>query len=398
MTTATLHQNGNGTNNGSLDFSHIACGESAIDRMFEQDGGFENLGHYVRVASQVQANRGEVSGSDAVLYRSWGEGNLIYRRWLSRKEHPKVSRSTSSPDGMYETSNPDGGATIPLGFIKKVWLRAIARDTPLSRARYEVVSTNEGTMPATAETSRADGSRWGGALSYWQAEAQQLQTTHPKLANDQYRLKKLTLLIPVTAELFEDAGLLEPFLNEVVVREFRYQTVAAMMTGNGVGRPLGLTLAPGTITVAKDPGQAAATVSTTNITNMMARTYEANRPNLAWFVQGDIQLPTLGLPVVGMTGYTGPQENPCVLGKPWIALEQASAIGTVGDVTLADFSDYLLVFGGFRKDISFDFKFDYHEGYLRFSYRIDGQPLWATPVTPPNSTITKSAFICLAAR
>ncbi len=69
MTTATLHQNGNGTNNGSLDFSHIACGESAIDRMFEQDGGFENLGHYVRVASQVQANRGEVGASDAVLYR-----------------------------------------------------------------------------------------------------------------------------------------------------------------------------------------------------------------------------------------------------------------------------------------------------------------------------------------
>ena len=119
MTTATLHQNGNGTNNGSLDFSHIACGESAIDRMFEQDGGFENLGHYVRVASQVQANRGEVGGSDAVLYRSWGEGKSIYRRWLAAKEFPKVSRSVSSPDGMFETSDPDGGEVVPPGLIKE---------------------------------------------------------------------------------------------------------------------------------------------------------------------------------------------------------------------------------------------------------------------------------------
>ena len=123
-----------------------------------------------------------------------------------------------------------------------------------------------------------------------------------------------------------------------------------MLTGNGVGVPLGLTAAPGTITVAKDTGQAAATVSTTNITNMMARTYEANRPNLALFVQGDIQLETLGLPVASMVGYGSPKENPCVLGKPWIALENCSAIGTVGDVTLADFSDYLLLFGGIQED------------------------------------------------
>ena len=293
---------------------------------------------------------------------------------------------------MYETTDPDGGSLVPPGFIKKVWLRAIARDTPLSRARFEVVNSNVGVMPSTAETSRVDGSRWGGALSYWQAEGSQLTKTLPTLSNDQYRLKKLTMLIPVTDELFEDSGLLDPFLNEVVTREFRFQTVAAMLTGNGVGRPLGLTDSPGTLVVPKDTGQAAATVSTTNITNMMARTYEANRPNLAWFCQGDIQLENLGLVVSNLTGYGAPQENPCVLGKPWIALENCSAVGTPGDVTLADWSEYLLIFGGFRKDISFDFRFDYGEAYFRFSWRCDGAPLWMTPVTPPNSAITKSAF------
>ena len=47
MTAAIANRNGSGTHPGGLDFSHVACGESEIDRMFDQDGGFQDLGHYV---------------------------------------------------------------------------------------------------------------------------------------------------------------------------------------------------------------------------------------------------------------------------------------------------------------------------------------------------------------
>lgn len=379
--------------------SHITPVESEVDRLWDHGGGFESFGEYVRAAAVMQS-AGNISPSDgeAEKYRRWAAASRAYRHAEAMRIHHSVTRAISTPDGMFELTDPDGGSVIPPAFIKEVFDKARFRDTPLSRCRIVGVAANAGVMPAIRETSRVDGSRWGGLLSYWEGEAQQLTATHPTLRNNQYRLKKLTALVPASEELFQDSGLLDAFIGEVVPKEFAFQTNETMINGNGAGRPLGVVNAPCTITIAKDTGQATGTLSATNIQNMWTQFHGPSRAEGVWYAQEDIDPDTLGLMVTQPTAWGGPQPCPHVKGRPFLPLENCQPIGTSGDVVLGDWSQYLLLLAAVRKSLSMHFKFDYFEGYFKFIWRCDGQPLWDTTLTPPHSTIVKSPFLVLAKR
>lgn len=382
-------------------FRHIACGQSAIDRLWENNGGFSSFGDYARTASIVQASRaGYMSATDSERekYEAWSLASSAYRGWLAERDYPAVARAVSSPDGMFENTDPDGGALIPPGFVREIFDKARFNDTPMSRCRTIVVGTNAGVMPMVAEKSRVNGSRWGGILSYWENEAQQLMASHPTLENAQYRLKKLTALVPASEELLQDSSLLDGFVTEVVSEEFRYRTNDALINGTGSGQILGIVNAPGTITITKDTGQATGTLSASNIQNMWTQSHGASRENMVWYAQEDIDPDTLGLPVTQPTAWGGPQPCPHVKGRPFLPLENCQPIGTPGDVVLADWSQVVLLLSGMRKTVSMHFKFDYFEGYMRFVWRADAQPLWQSSLVPPHSTIAKSAYLVVAQR
>jgi HK97 family phage major capsid protein len=85
-------------------------------------------------------------------------------------------------------------------------------------------------------------------------------------------------------------------------------------------------------------------------------------------------------------------------GRPALVVEQAAALGTTGDVTLADLSNYLLVGTDPQSAISADVKFLTDEIVFRFTWRIDGKPAYATAVTPFAGTNTRSPHVVLATR
>ena len=100
-------------------------------------------------------------------------------------------------------------------------------------------------MPANSETSRADGSRWGGTLGYWEGEAQQLTGSRPKFRNLQLRLKKLLVFTYVTNELLMDsATALEQYLGRVAAQEITFKITNASINGTGAGMPLGYAQRP----------------------------------------------------------------------------------------------------------------------------------------------------------
>ena len=97
----------------------------------------------------------------------------------------------------------------------------------------------------------------------------------------------------------------------------------------------------------------------------------------------------------------GLSEKPyCTLfGRPVIPLEQCSAAGDVGDIILADISQYLLIDkGGIKAASSVHVRFLYDENVFRFIYRVDGQPIWNKPLTPFKGSATVSPFVTLAKR
>jgi len=88
-----------------------------------------------------------------------------------------------------------------------------------------------------------------------------------------------------------------------------------------------------------------------------------------------------------------------LFGRPVVPIEQCSALGSVGDIILADLSQYLLIDkGGINAASSIHVRFLYDESVFRFIYRVDGQPIWNKPLQPYKGSGTLSPYVALQAR
>ena len=82
-----------------------------------------------------------------------------------------------------------------------------------------------------------------------------------------------------------------------------------------------------------------------------------------------------------------------------IPLEHADTVGTVGDIVLADLSQYLMIDKeNIESAVSIHVRFIYDESTFRFVYRVDGAPWWNSALTPFKGTNTQSPFVALATR
>lgn len=383
----------------------IECGDSEVDRLMDGGGGFASFGHFARTVATVQSkgHRGELSESDGNIQRRWIDAQVRYRNWVSHYIDKSTRRAISSPDGMFENSDPDGGALIPTEFVREVWDKSRFVDSPFKRAKTVFVRSNAGVMPAIAETSRVDGSRWGGVQAYWEGEAQQGTKLHGTLVDSQYHLKKLMVLIPASDELVEDGGgLFDEYITSTAAKELNFQINRTMVAGSGVGMLLGVMspASPGSILVAKDTNQAAQTISATNIQNVWTQTHGPSRANGVWWANEEFEPDSVALTTTPMTGWSVPVDAPTLKGRPVLPLEWCPQLGTAGDLFFGDFSQYLLILQGLgsKMMMSAHLKFDYFESFFKFLYRADGQSLWPAPLTSLYGTKVKSPFVGISQR
>jgi HK97 family phage major capsid protein len=88
-----------------------------------------------------------------------------------------------------------------------------------------------------------------------------------------------------------------------------------------------------------------------------------------------------------------------LMGKPIHFIEQASSVGTVGDLMLLDLSQYITIKkGGMKVASSIHVLFTTDEMAFRFILRLDGQPAWHSALTPYKGTNTLSPFVTVATR
>lgn len=321
-------------------------------------------------------------------------------------------RLLRAASGMSEGVATDGGFLVQSDFSAELLKKAIETGVVAPRVRKVSLSGNGIKINAVNETSRAEGSRWGGVKTYWENEADSITASHPKLTQLEWKLKKLTGLCYATDELLEDSSALGQVINEAFGEEFSFKIDDAIIRGTGAGQPLGILNGPCLISQAKLAGQTAATVVADNITKMRARLWARSRANSVWLINQDVEpyLHTLNfagdsgksdipvyLPANGLSG----QPYDTLYGRPVIPIEQASTVGSVGDVILADLSQYLLTDkkgGKIKSDVSIHVRFIYDESCFRFILRLDGQPLWPSAVTPAQGSNTQSPFVAIAVR
>lgn len=302
----------------------------------------------------------------------------------------------------------DGGFAVPPDFRTAIVTKVLGEESLLGRTDQQTSSSNSITFPAD-ETTPWDSTN--GVQAYWESEAGQKTQSKPKLGEKLVKLNKLIALVPLTDELLEDAPAMAGYVNRKAPEKMTFKINDAIVNGTGAGQPLGILNSAGTVTVAAESGQAAATVRMENIVNMWTRMYGPARARAVWLMNGDAegQLPYLkfidqgsGNAVPVYLPPTGLSTSPfsTLYGRPIIVTEAMPALGSAGDIILADLSQYLSIVkgGGVRQDVSIHLFFDYDITSFRFVMRVGGQPWWNTAISRPNSQASRGFFIALGAR
>ena len=178
----------------------------------------------------------------------------------------------------------------------------------------------------------------------------------------------------------------------------------SFLRGTGAGQPRGLLNDPALVTVAKETGQGAVTIVYQNLTKMFARLHAASVGKAIWvcnptcipqLLELTISVGTGGTFIPAMTESAG---QFTMLTRPVVFTEKLPTLGTVGDIILADFSQYVVgLRRGFSIDQSAHVGFQTDEMAWRGILRADGMGKWKSAYTPRNGD-TQSWCVALATR
>ena len=345
-------------------------------------------------------------------FKSFGEQVLAVRDAGTPGKRPdeRLMIVNQKASGLNVALDSEGGFLVAEAFAADLMQKTFQNGQVVAKCTRVPMATEAIKIPYVNETSRVDGSRQGGVRVYRKAEAVQATASKPAFGMLRLELHKLVGFCYETEEIMKWSAItLDSLLTQMFAREFAFKIDDEIIRGDGAGKPLGVLNSPALVTVAKEAGQDADTVLFENIQKMWVRIPAANRSNAVWFINQEVETQldamSIGIGAAGVPAYLPPggiSETPYsrLKGRPVIPIETCSALGDVGDIILADMSQYL--YGedssGVEGATSIHLRFDYGETALRWTLWNDGQPWWNAALTPYNGGNTVSPFVTLAER
>lgn len=318
-------------------------------------------------------------------------------------------RLLATATGMGEAVGADGGFAVPMeyaaGIEKEMW----ESGQILSRVNERPIQGNAITFTVIDETSRADGSRRGGVRAYWVDEGTAPDASRIKLARVEMKLRKLGAFGYISDELMADAPALAAELTEAFREEIMFEVEDSLLNGTGAGQPQGVLNANCLVTVTEETGQSPDTIVYENVQKMWARMPAGSRGRSAWFIHYDAEpqlnqmsmvIGTGGVPVYLPPGGLSTSPYGTLFGRPVIPTEYNAALGDLGDIVLADWGRYRVIRAsqGVEQAQSMHVRFSQGEQTFRAFYRVDGQAIPRSAITPKNGSNTLSPFVVLSAR
>jgi HK97 family phage major capsid protein len=308
--------------------------------------------------------------------------------------------------GASEYVPSDGGFLVQQDFAQELLMRTYQVGEIAKRVRRIPISANANGLKINGinETSRVNGSRYGGVLSYWVNEADAATATKPKFRQIEMTLQKLLAVCYATDELLADSTALEAVIMQAFPEELNFRVEDAIINGTGAGQPLGILTSAAVVQITKEAAQVATTFVTGNAAKMFGRLWARSLANAVWLINQDVYQQVLVLtlsnePMFIPPGRIEEAPNGALLGRPIVPVEYCATLGTAGDVILADLSQYLMIDkGGIQGATSIHVRFLNDETTFRFVYRCDGQPAWNAPLTPFKGASTQSPFITVETR
>jgi HK97 family phage major capsid protein len=322
----------------------------------------------------------------------------------------KASLSTYGSEGV----GADGGFAVPAEFRETITSLVESNESLMGRCDQLPISTASISLPDDETTP------WGssGIRAYWENESGAYTQSKPSLKSKDFRLRKLTTLVPLTEELLEDAVALGSYVEQNAPDRINWEVDEAIVRGTGAGQPLGFLSSGAVIEVAKEGSQTDNTISGPNVIKMYSRMFSRYRGDAIWIVSHDAESELLKLSHTGTdasgdeaTGwgfrlYSPPGQTVngatygTLMGRPVLVSEHADELGQVGDIMLVSMSQYRCVMraGGIQAAQSMHLWFDQDAVAMKFRMRVDGAPKLSTTISPRSGSNTLSAFVTLAAR
>jgi HK97 family phage major capsid protein len=334
----------------------------------------------------------------------------IKRAELGMGIHPrlqalkKLEIDGMKASGASEAVPSDGGYLLEPTLVDMV-MTPIHTEGPFTRLANRLpvsANSNYGWINGVDETSRVAGSRWGGIVGYRLNEGGTKTASKPKFRRINWELKKYAVVVYGTDELLQDAAMFSQIVNQGSREELMFMANDDVLNGSGVGGPAGILGSGALVSVTRTDANK---VQHADIVSMWQRMHPRNKGNAAWFINSEVhaQLDQLTF-TAGTTGILSPYVSYDVngvmriYGRPVIETEFNPALGTSGDILLADMRDYLY---WEKSDIeaatSIHVQFLTDETTFRFVYRCDGQTSMSSPLTPYKGSATQSAFVALTA-
>ncbi|MDD4994774.1 MAG: phage major capsid protein [Candidatus Pacebacteria bacterium] len=348
-------------------------------------GGFRTFGHFCRDLIE-----------DARVGGHRSEALDTYARAMKR-----------TAGYMEEGDLSQGGYLVPVEFSKNLLEKSLEDSIVRPRATVIPMASNRIEIPADVDEDHSS-NYFGGITIYRPAEKGQKTASNPTVSKVALTLHKLVGLVHVTDELMEDSvAALDAWLTRKFTQAISFVEDDDFLSGDGSGKALGAFNAanPSIVTVTAVSGQGANTIIAENIIGMWARMYSAGKKRAVWVANPETfpQLATMslavgtgGVPIWMPAGGLAAAPYETLMGRPLLYSEKMQALGTAGDIGLADFSQYIIgQKGGVQVASSIHLKFDYDETSFRFVLRYDGQPTWKKYLTPKRGSATLSPFIVL---
>jgi len=328
---------------------------------------------------------------------------------------PRLAKASVTKDGFSAAATgasqgipADGGFLVGTQYSDALLDRAREESPILGMCRQIPIGAGFDSieLPVIDETSRATGSRWGGVQVYRKAEAATVTATKPTFGELKIEASEIMGLAYATERLLGNAPAMEGIFGNAFASEFAFKVTNEIISGVGGAECLGIVGHAPTIDQAKETGQAAATISTDNLSKMWMHVPPRSKSRGVWLINGECGPQLDKLSIAAGTGALEPRfvtydQNGAlrIYGRPVVELEQCSALGTTGDIIFADFNEYILSpKGSLNGQTSMHVRFLYNEMTFRWTYYINGRPAWLSSVTAFKGNASKSPFVTLATR
>jgi HK97 family phage major capsid protein len=412
--------------------------EAQLDDLLNQGGS--KLNEYIqqKVADQMEQEFQSGAVSRPPMTEEVAEGKQFGGRWEASDKIDEakidIAREAKSLDGQFksfgeflstmapnaiasrgvdprlkvlgESQGDQGGFLVPEQFTTQLLSLALEDAVVRPRAFRLPMSSLNLSLPTIVDTTHAT-NVFGGVQAYWTPESGSYTSSEPSFGRVTLTAKKLTAYTSAANELLADSAIsLEALLMRLFPQALAYFEDDAFINGVGGGQPVGILNADALVTVAKETGQAATTITAENIDKMYSRMLPSSRSRAVWLAHPDT-LPQ----IVSMSRAVGTGGSAVVMtslqnsapaslyGRPLILSEKCQTLGTAGDIFFVDFGYYVI---GDRQSLSMasspHVRFQNDETVWRFTERVDGRPWLESALTPRNGSNTLSPFVNLATR